>query len=171
MESIRLIHKWRQALWQILLLILVSCTLALSINRLRQEPLPLVGEWSATARMTTVSGERLDITLEEAVKLFRNKGAVFMDARSEAEYARGHIRGALNLPWQDVDRLFFSVTANLQTHTPMITYCDGQMCSQAHDLAVFLRNMGYVNVNVLVNGWTLWKEADLPVEKMSPVAG
>jgi rhodanese-related sulfurtransferase len=171
METFRLIHKWRQALWQVPAILMAAGILALSVNSLRQESLPLVGDWSTGERMTTISGERLDISFANAARLFREQAAVFVDARSEAEYERGHIQGALNLPWGDVDRLFFSATAGLPPDTPIITYCDGETCSLSHDLAVFLRNVGYVNVKVLVNGWTVWKRANLPVDEKNMVSG
>jgi len=145
-------------------IIILAGILALSINGLRKESLPLIGDWSAGVRMTTISGDRLDISINEAARIFREQAAVFVDARSQVEYERGHIKGALNLPWQDVDRLFISVTAGLPPNTAIITYCDGETCRLSYDLAVFLRDMGYVNVKVLMNGWTVWKEAGLPVE-------
>jgi rhodanese-related sulfurtransferase len=171
MESMRLIHKWPHALWQMPVIILAAGILALSLNSLRRESLALDGDWSEAVRLTTVSGEHLDISLNEAARLFREKAAVFMDARPAAEYRRGHIHGALNLPWQDVDRLFFEATATVSPDTPIITYCDGETCSQSYDLAIFLRDMGFVNVKVLVNGWTVWKEAGLPVEEKNAISG
>ena len=171
MESSRLIHKWRQGIWQMPAIILVAAILAFSVNTLRQESMPLVGDWSASTRMTTVSGEHLDISIDDAARLFREKALVFMDARPEADYEKGHIQGALNLPWQDVDRLFFSATTGLPPDMPIVTYCDGETSSLSHDLAVFLRDMGYVNVKVLVNGWTVWKEAGLPVVEKNTVSG
>lgn len=171
MEPLRLIHKWRHALWQIPVVIIVAGILALSINIFRKSSLPLVGDWSVAARMTTVSGEHLDISIDDAARLFREKAAVFMDARSAAEYRRGHIQGALNLPWQEVDQLFMTVMADLSPDKPIVTYCDGETCNLSHDLAVFLKDMGYVNVKVLVNGWTLWKEAGLPVDEKISISG
>jgi len=171
MESFRLIHKWRRALWQIPAIIMVAGALALSSNNLRNESLPLVGDWSAAASLTTVSGEYLDISIDEAARLFREQAAVFMDARSAADYEKGHIQGALSLPWQDVDRLFFSATAGVPPDMPIITYCDGETCNLSHDLAIFLRDMGFENVKVLVNGWTIWKNTNLPVDGKHTVSG
>ena len=48
----------------------------------------------------------MDISLDEAEKLFFTDAAVFIDARSEEDYARGHIQGALSLPWHEVDLRF-----------------------------------------------------------------
>ena len=52
----------------------------------------------------------------------------------------------------------------MEPETPIITYCDGETCNLSHDLALFLRDMGFMNVRVLVNGWTAWHESRFPVE-------
>ncbi len=156
--------NWKQAIRQIPVVIFVAGILAFSANALRPDALPLIGDWSLDARMTTVTGDRLDISLPEAEKLFRDRAAVFLDARSADDYARGHIKGARSLPWQDVDLLFMEVTQDLESETPIITYCDGETCNLSHDLALFLKDMGFMNARVLVNGWTVWRESHLPVE-------
>jgi rhodanese-related sulfurtransferase len=37
----------------------------------------------------------------------------------------------------------------------------------SHDLALFLRDAGFTDTRVLVNGWALWQQAGLPVEAAS----
>jgi rhodanese-related sulfurtransferase len=142
----------------------------LSLNTLRNDRLPLIGDFSAAARMTTATGERMDIGLEEARSLFDADAGVFIDARSAEDYARGHIRGARSLPWNEVDLSFMAVTADLELTTEIVTYCDGETCELSHDLALFLRDAGFVNTRVLVNGWTVWRQAGLPVETGLPSA-
>jgi len=90
-----------------------------------------------------------------------------VDARSESLYREGHIQGALNIPWQEVDRYFVEVMERLDPEKTIITYCDGETCELSHELALFLQEMGFQSVRVLVNGWTVWKEAGLPVGKTS----
>jgi rhodanese-related sulfurtransferase len=155
---------WQQAILQVPAIILAAGIMAFSANALRTNSLPLIGGWSIDARMTTVNGERLGISLQEAEKLFRNKAVVFLDARSADEFARGHIQGARSLPWQDVDQFFMEVTEDLEAETPIIAYCDGETCNLSHDLALFLKDAGFIDIRVLVNGWTVWRESRLPVE-------
>jgi rhodanese-related sulfurtransferase len=62
-----------------------------------------------------------------------------------------------------VDLNFMTVTADLEMTTPIITYCDGETCELSHDLALFLRDAGFTDSRVLVNGWTVWQQAGLPV--------
>lgn len=47
---------------------------------------------------TGASVERVDAL--EAHRRMRDEGYVYLDVRTEAEYAAGHPAGALNLPWQ-----------------------------------------------------------------------
>jgi len=157
-------NTWGRAVRQTLALVILSAVAAVAVNALRPDRLPLVGDWSVAARVTTSTGERMDISLDEAEKLFFTDAAVFIDARSEEDYARGHIQNARCLPWQDVDLRFMGVTEALDLEMPIVTYCDGETCELSHDLALFLRDAGFLNTRVLVNGWTLWQQAGLPVE-------
>jgi rhodanese-related sulfurtransferase len=161
---------WKQAGWQIPALMILSTVAALSVNAVRTDRLPLIGDFSAAARMSTATGERMDIPLEEARQLFDAKAGVFIDARPREDYAGGHIRGARSLPWQEVDLNFLAVTADLELTTAIVTYCDGETCELSHDLALFLRDAGFANTRVLVNGWTFWLKAGLPVETGLPSA-
>ncbi len=159
---------WSRAAWQTAALLVWSVAVALSVNALRPDGIPLVGDFSPAARFTAPTGERMDIALEEAEKLFFTRAAVFFDARPPQEYARGHIRGARSLPLQEVDLRFIEETADLDLETPVITYCDGETCSLSHELALFFRDAGFRHARVLVNGWTVWREANLPVETGFP---
>jgi rhodanese-related sulfurtransferase len=160
-----------QALWQMPLLIITAGLIALGVNHWRSDGIALVGDWSADARFADAAGHSLVVGLEEAERLFRQDAALFLDARPRAHYAQGHIRGALSLPWQEVDRYFVEIADQLDDTTMIITYCDGESCDLSHELALFLREMGFENPRVLVNGWTLWQQAGLPTnmgEKMTP---
>ena len=162
---------WFRAARQILTLVILSAVAAVAVNALRPDRLPLVGDWSVAARITTSTGERMDISLDEAENLFFTYAAVFIDARSEEDYARGHIQNARSLPWHDVDLKFLGVTEELDLEMPIVSYCDGETCELSHNLALFLRDAGFLNTRVLVNGWTLWQQAGLPTESDAPQKG
>ncbi|MFN2355607.1 MAG: rhodanese-like domain-containing protein [Desulfopila sp.] len=157
----------QKAFCQVFLLLIMACFIALAVNHWRGTPLPLFGDWSVTARLTDPEGDNLLISFDQAKQMFDRKGAVFVDARPRSQYKDGHISGALSLPWQDAANTFIDVAARLEEKDTLITYCDGEDCALSHDLAMFLKDMGYVDVRVLVNGWTVWQEAGLPVQKES----
>ena len=105
------------------------------------------------------------VSLEEAMTLYSDKGAIFLDARSPELYEQGHIRYAKNIPWQSFDEYIDLLWGKIPDNARIVTYCDGEHCSLSEDLAKELVSMGYKNVNVLLNGWTRWMEAGFPVEK------
>jgi len=144
-------------------ILLISVALGTAVNLIRPDGIPFVDSWSMADKMVTQEGDTMAIPLEEAAALFETHGAVFIDARTPSEYDQGHIQSAVNLPWHDVDNYFETVIMTLDPETMVITYCDGGTCSLSHDLAVFLKDLGFTRVKVLVNGWALWKEHDLPV--------
>ena len=69
------------ALWQAPVLVVLAGLIALAVNHWRDTPLPLIGDWSVTARFTDQSGQSLAIPLNEAKQLFQDKAAKFLDAR------------------------------------------------------------------------------------------
>lgn len=155
-------------MWQVPALILLALFSALCLNHFRPSGIPLVGDWSQEARFSDAKGESLVISLEEARQGFERQALLFLDARPRDQYVQGHIRGALSLPWQDAEDCFLEVAEHLDSGKPMVTYCDGETCELSHDLALFLKASGFDNIRVLVNGWTLWREAGLPVATGGP---
>ncbi|MBW2557343.1 MAG: rhodanese-like domain-containing protein [Deltaproteobacteria bacterium] len=140
------------------------------VNYLRPDSIPIVGDWSAKTSMAAATQDKLSIPLAGAANLFSEQLAVFIDARDEQEYADGHIRGALSLAWDDASERFPEIAGDIPSGTMIITYCDGEGCHMSYDLAVFLRDKGFENVWELANGWTVWQDANLPVEEGNAVS-
>jgi rhodanese-related sulfurtransferase len=158
------ILSFKQAIWQALLVILLAGALALSVNHARENGITLFGNWSEDARFADNAGEGMVISLEQAVKLFENNRVLFIDARSTNQYRQSHIPGAVNIPWQDIDAYFMKITDSLNPEKIIVAYCDGETCDLSHELTRLLREIGFENAFVLVNGLTVWREAGLPVE-------
>jgi len=156
--------RFKQALWQVPLLLVLAGALALGVNALRTGGIPLVGDWSAAARFVDQAGDSLTIDPDQARQLFESGSALFVDARPIEQYDQGHIRGALALPWQAIDDYIIDAYDRLKTADRIITYCDGESCDLSHDLALFLKDLGIENVQVLVDGWRVWLQAGLPTE-------
>jgi len=101
------------------------------------------------------------IQLDDARQLWLASGAFFLDARAPADYAAGHVAGAYSLPAADFDARYQQVSDMLTLETPLVTYCDGLRCDLSHDITARLRQLGYKNVHILQNGWTVWRKAGL----------
>lgn len=99
-----------------------------------------------------------EIDLEKAYQHFKNYTAIFIDTRSLAEYREGHIARAVSIP---IDSLDFSaeILPGLSRNETIITYCDGEECSQSIDLAVILSEIGFNNVYFFFGGWAEWLDA------------
>ena len=151
---------------KVMTILLFSLGMGLAVNSLRSTPLPLIGDWSHGGFSSEGQGDIPTVPLEEAVLRFLSNEALFLDARSEADYQQGHIKGALNLPVHAGifgKRLQeFSLTAGRERE--LIVYCDGIDCSSGLELASILRGLGHRNIKVLINGWTQWMMAGMPFE-------
>jgi len=152
------------AIFQILFILMLSGAVGFFVNMIRSNGIPVIGDWSTQGRMIDVDGSSLVIKISEAKENFNIKQAVFLDARDKELFDQGHIKGAKNLPWHSVDDHFIDIVDGMSNDTLIITYCDGENCDSSHKLALFLKEMGFFNVKVLVNGWTMWQEMNLPVE-------
>jgi rhodanese-related sulfurtransferase len=157
-------RPWHEVIWQGGAILVLASLIALSVNQLRPGRLPLVADWSPKTQLTTDTGINLEIPLEEVEALFFARMALFLDARPPDQYAAGHIQGALSLPWDAFAETFPRVMASVPRETTIVTYCDGETCGLSKDLAFALLQEGYFNVRVLVNGWTLWQQNNMPVE-------
>ena len=152
-----------RAIRQMLLIVVAAAALGVASNYLRSKPLPLVGNWSIEGRFATQSGGSMMISLADAKALFESHSAVFIDARPVEEFDRGHIQNARSLPWDGAEQQVINVIGNLPNDARIITYCDGATCNLSKDLAQLLKSLGFTRVQVLVNGWTIWHDAGLPV--------
>jgi rhodanese-related sulfurtransferase len=167
----RFLRIWRQAVWQAGLIVVLAVVTALAANYYRRDGLPLVADWLAEARLAQDSGGSLVIPLEEARDLFSGAQAIFLDARSSEFYELGHIAGARNLPWEKFAQHDPQVVADIPKDATLITYCDGEGCQLSEELALALLTEGYANVRVLVNGWSRWTGAGLPVSTGAVAGG
>ncbi|MEI6085378.1 MAG: rhodanese-like domain-containing protein [Verrucomicrobiota bacterium] len=101
------------------------------------------------------------IPFDEAQALWRSGEAIFLDARAPADYAAGHIGNAFNVPAENFDAHYSPVAGMLTPASRIVTYCDGLECDLSHHLTDRLRQLGYTNVHILKNGWTVWRNAGL----------
>jgi rhodanese-related sulfurtransferase len=101
------------------------------------------------------------IPLPEAQALWEAGDGFFLDARRPEDFAAGHIAGAFNLPAHSFDAHFQEVAPMLAPDARIVVYCDGVECELSHQLAGSLRELGFTDVRVLINGWTEWRRAGL----------
>ena len=147
---------------QVLIILLFSLGMGLAINGLRKASLPLAGGWSSSP----VKGDIPVVSLEDAVVKLLSDDVLFLDARSTADYQRGHIIGAVNLPVRDgsFGQGLQEFSGRVDHQRELIVYCDGTGCTLGPQLASILRGLGFEDVKILLNGWNEWVAAGMPFE-------
>ncbi len=85
---------------------------------------------------------------------------VVIDVRPAEEYAAGHVRGAINVP---IDQLE-SRLAKLPKRKEVVAYCRGPYCLLSFDAVRTLRKRG-MRARRLENGFPEWRAAGLPIER------
>ena len=99
------------------------------------------------------------ISRDELLTRARTGDVVVLDVRPDAEYAAGHLPGALNIPLQELaDRL-----DELPADGDVVAYCRGAYCVLAHEAVRLLAEHGRSAAR-LVDGILEWRLANLPIE-------
>jgi len=108
------------------------------------------------------------LSVEDAYNLYLSKNSIFIDAREPQEYDEGHIKGAINFPYEKWDAYWESVKPRLSPGNEIVVYCGGLDCELSLFAARELKSLGYPKSYVFFGGWSKWSEAGLPVEKSEP---
>ncbi len=70
------------------------------------------------------------------------QGALLIDVRTEGEFTQGHIDGALNIPWEETDKLLAAIGTDKQR--PVVVYC--RSGNRSGKSKAKLDSLGYTNV-------------------------
>ena len=101
------------------------------------------------------------ISPAEAVQCMNREKGVVIDVCSATEFAESHIKGALNVPLDELEARVDKAVKNKST--PLILVCAaGVRSKRAQAMA---QKLGYEKVHSLHGGLKAWKDANLPVAK------
>ena len=92
---------------------------------------------------------------------------VFVDARSEAEYQRGHVPGAWHYDYFHHENYLPSVAPVCQAAQQIVFYCGGGACELSEHAAIDLRDILSLpkeKLLVYAGGFNEWTNNRLPVE-------
>ena len=98
------------------------------------------------------------VARDELFRRLRDEEVLVLDVRPAAEYAAGHIPGAINVPH---DQLAARL-AELPGGADIVAYCRGRYCVFAPDAVRLLRARGF-SARLLAGGLPDWRLAGLPV--------
>jgi rhodanese-related sulfurtransferase len=98
------------------------------------------------------------VSRDEVKELLKGK-AVLLDVRPRQEFEAGHLRGAINIPIDELQDRWGELPRDRQ----IITYCRGEYCLFADEAADFLRANSF-DVVRLEGGWPEWQSEGRPVQ-------
>ncbi|MCA1648407.1 MAG: MBL fold metallo-hydrolase [Chloroflexi bacterium] len=99
-----------------------------------------------------------DLTPAEAPAWLQARGALVVDVREPAEYAAGHVPGAVSIPQADLALHLDEIPRDRD----VLVVCEGG--TRSVRAAKFLRQTGLSRVTNLLGGTSAWRQAGLPTD-------
>ena len=94
-----------------------------------------------------------------AVQYVERESGLFLDIRSSAEFGRGHIIRAVNLPAEEISKRAKEISRYKEK--PVVTVCQNGMRSR--QAVRKLAELGFTKPAVLSGGMAAWRDAHLPI--------
>lgn len=114
----------------------------------------------------TLSGVKV-VSVDEAKKLLNNKLVKFFDMRSAINYGKGHLPGAIALPYKEISEFKADFDASKDSfdmsklpsdkNAQILFYSDGPKGWKSYKAATLARKAGYKNVMWFREGTAEWE--------------
>ena len=122
--------------------------------------------WAESERVVRSSPTGIPLVHRaEAEALWHEPTTLFLDVRPMTDYWVGHIKAAVALPYEEMDRRLPELKPRLERARTLVVYCKSVDCGKSLWAAIELRNAGLSNVVIYPNGWHDWVDAGLPAFK------
>jgi rhodanese-related sulfurtransferase len=106
-----------------------------------------------------------EIKLLKTNEILKMKDIIIVDARERIFYEKGHIKGAINIPYDEIEISFYDFLKKLDKNKEIVIYCEGGYCEASFVVAEFLIKNGFKNICVYIDGYPEWEKRGLPCEK------
>jgi rhodanese-related sulfurtransferase/DNA-binding transcriptional ArsR family regulator len=107
-------------------------------------------------------GDPEPITRAELLRRLESDEVIVLDVRPPAEYAAGHIPGAVSVPPDQLE----PILAELPLDRSVVAYCRGPWCVYAPSAVRLLRARG-IDARRLEDGFPEWRIAGFPVTALA----
>jgi len=97
---------------------------------------------------------------QQAIMRMNKEEAVILDIRDKADYKKGHILNAINLPYASLEGKISEIESHKDK--PVIVVC--KMGQTSNAAGAILRKNGFTDVTRLSGGMAEWTSLNLPVE-------
>jgi rhodanese-related sulfurtransferase len=145
---------------QVIVISFVAALLAVGNNLVNPNKVPWIGNWPSLSDNTDsvwvspsydAKSDPPTLRLSEAFDRFTSKTYLFVDAREPEEYQAGHIKDAINLPFDTFDDHWAQVESLLPKNAKIVTYCSGTECDASLLLArLLIQQHGYKNIEIFL---------------------
>lgn len=125
------------------------------------EPVRSAAELAGACKLPGAAGVAPRISVQEATPLCIACSAAFVDARTAAEFAAGHVVGAIHVPPGPVP---LQALLHLERFRTVVVYDGDPGSAQAEAVAAALRERGMTDVRILAGSWLAWQAAGAPGE-------
>lgn len=162
---------------QLLILLALSIVLALGVNLVSPNAIPLVGKYRSISVSggpvvppTAELGDPPFIDINRARLEYDMGTALFLDSRSVEEFECGTIPGSINIPFEympdgDLTEYLDSAFVGAAFDKTIIIYCSGEECDLSLHMGRFLLTSGYANPMVFFGGSREWEQSGFEVER------
>lgn len=153
----------------------LSFIFALAANAVLPGGIPLVGQWDVEKGVVTADAENdaidNDIEIDDvnaAKRIYDSGKAVFVDARPVEVFSEAHIQGAVSMPVGQFYEHIESFMSMYPEDTYIVVYCSGRACTDSHELAQLLIEIGYETIGVFIDGIDGWEKNGFPIDEKQP---
>ena len=161
------------AIRQALIIVIISAVIGGFLNLIRADRIPWISTKISLMFIDPVNPVSSDSLknlpfpyprgiLMDGLQETIGKEGVIIDSRLPEYYQEGHITGAINISFEEIDNYVAKLT-EINQDTMVVIYCDGGDCELSFDLAVYMIGIGYLRVYVYEGGWEEWSASALPV--------
>jgi len=155
-------------------LLLAATVLGLASNSVNPRGVAVVGNYprieygpdSAVVPPSAEPGDPPFITLKQAYGKYHDPGTIFLDTRDPDDYRAGHIKGAVNLPFDWFDDFWPDVEPLLDGDDEIVVYCSGAECETSLYEGRYLQELGYRRVFIFYGGLSDWVNRGFPADSM-----
>jgi len=98
------------------------------------------------------------VDTDELLRRLEAGDVLLLDVRPAAEYAAGHLPGAVHIPLEDLEQRLSELPADRK----IVAYCRGQYCVLAHDAVQLLTAHG-LTAHRAAQGVLEWRVAGVPI--------
>ena len=105
------------------------------------------------------------LRLADAKALWHNRATLFVDVRSRFDFEEGHVAGAINIPYEEIEQRLPALKPRLERAEALVVYCKSTDCGKSLWSAIRLRQEGLQRTRIYPEGWNEWSTSGLPTAR------